>query len=500
MRGQVRPKQLPTTSSSAIPIDSFNKGFDNGLPMPTFDANDDIFDNIVMDWAIPGNNLLMDNFESISQLQPPATDDNTTSSTDNEVASGQNHADTRSDGSLRDDEIRILEYESAQRPKRSSHYLGIDVPDTLQSPNVFLQLTSMSVTLESLARQLPSFTVHSQSLNAEKLNPEFSDDEVNFGVGKTYALTHKLADIYVPLIEQTQQRKELSRDGVHDPADRPMESVDTSLLWLLFSCHNRLIDLWHAMLLHAKMVQDTDRYSPDAAGAHKARCARFKMGPYEPSSSSTVVAMEIIVLQELAMHLATRLNNLIEVMQPDNNTDGPPSTTEDNSQSLKATVLMAKALHERALAMRAEVSQQKSMLEESIAKKSSIRKGRSSNVTLRLLQNVDESPIPGELPRCIQSTISLQGNLSGWFADFFTDNLRCARDSHQGDIIIVNVFSTSFIFIAKRNYSISKSVNNDDVVTKSTTASSSTSSIASPPSPPSSAPQTFTFCNTPTIT
>lgn len=334
-----------------------------------------------MDWTIPENNLLMDNFDSISQLQPPATDDNTTSSTGSKVTSGQDHANPRSDGNLRDDEIRILEHESAQRPKRYPHYLGIDVPDTLQSPNVFLQLTNMSVTLESLARQLPSFTVHNQSLNSEKLNTELSDsgrivsdDEVNFGVGKTYALTHKLADIYVPLIEQTQQRKELSSDGLRDPADRPMESVDFSLLWLLFSCHNRLIDLWHAMLLHAKMVQDTDRYSPDGVGAHKARCARFKMGPYEPSSSSTVVAMEIIVLQELAMHLAGRLNSLIEVIEPGDSTDGSPSTTEDDSQSLKATVLMAKALHERALAMRTEISEQKSMLEESIAKKSSINK------------------------------------------------------------------------------------------------------------------------------
>lgn len=127
---------------------------------------------MVMDWTIPENNLLMDNFDSISQLQPPATDDNTTSSTSSEVLSGQNHADIRSDGNFRDDEIRILEHESAQRPKRFPHYLGIDVPDTLQSPNVFLQLTNMSVTLESLARQLPSFTVHSQSLNAEKLNPD----------------------------------------------------------------------------------------------------------------------------------------------------------------------------------------------------------------------------------------------------------------------------------------------------------------------------------------
>jgi hypothetical protein len=337
---------------------------------------------MVLDWTVPENNLLIDNFDSIPRFQPPVTDENTTLSTGSEFTSGQNRADIRSDGNFRDDEIRILEHEPAQRPKRFPHYLGIDVPDTLQSPNVFLQLTSISVTLESLARQLPSFTVHNQSLNGEKLNTELpdsggavSDDEVNFGVGKTYALTHKLADIYIPLIEQTQQQKELSSNGVREPAGRQLKSGDFSLLWLLLSCHNRLIDLWHAMLLHTKMVQDTDQYSPDAVGAHKLRCARFKMGPYEPSSSSTVVAMEIIVLQELAMHLASRLNSLIEVIEPGDSTDGFPSTTEDNSQSLKATVMAAKALHERALAMRAEISQLKSMLEESIAKKSSIEKG-----------------------------------------------------------------------------------------------------------------------------
>jgi hypothetical protein len=338
---------------------------------------------MVMDWTVPENSLLIDNFDSISQLPHSATDGNTTSSIGSEIISGQNHADITSDGNLRDDEIRILEHEPAQRPKRFPHYLGIDVPDTLQSPNVFLQLTSMSVTLESLARQLPSFTAHNEAINAESIQPDISgqiggtvsDDEVNFGVGKTYAMTHKLADIYVPLIEQAQQRKQLSSDGTLDPAGRPMDSVDYSLLWLLFSSHNRLIDLWHAMLMHAKMVQDTDRYSPDAVGAHKARCARFKMGSYEPSSSSTVVAMEIIVLQELAMHLATRLNNLIEVIQPDDSTNGSPSTTEDNSQSLKATVLTAKALHKRALAMRTEIAQLKSMLEDSITKKTSIRNG-----------------------------------------------------------------------------------------------------------------------------
>lgn len=334
-----------------------------------------------MDWTLPENNFLIDNFDSISQPQPPVTDENKTSTSDSDIYSAQNHADIRNDGSLKDDEIRVLEHESIQRPKKSTHYLGIDMPETLQSPNVFLQLSSMSIALDSLARKLPSFMVHKQAMNAGPVQPGtsdrtgdiVSDDEVNFGVGKTYALTHKLADIYIPLIEQTRQRKELNGGGGRDLEGKPTGSVDFSLLWLLFSCHNRLIDLWHAMLLHARMVQDTDRYYRDAVGAHKARCARFKMGSYEPSSSSTVVAMEIIVIQELAIHLASRLDSLIEVMQPDS-TDGSPPI-EDNSQSLEATISTGKALHGRALTMRAEISQLKSILEESIAKNSSKKEG-----------------------------------------------------------------------------------------------------------------------------
>ncbi|EED20589.1 hypothetical protein TSTA_038010 [Talaromyces stipitatus ATCC 10500] len=371
MRGQVRPKQMPAlTTSSIIPVDNFNKSFDSEFLMPAFDANDDIFDNMVMDWAVPEDGLLIDNFESTSQLQPSAADASTTTSTGNEVVSSH-----KSDGNSRDDQIHILEHEPVQRPKSSPHYLGMDVPEALQSPNIFLQLTNMSLILESLARQLPSFRVHDQTRNTEETQPELSqhtesDDEVNFGVGKTYAMTHKLADIYVSIIEPTEQRKQLCHDNILDPI--PMDSIDCSLLWLLFSCHNRLVDLWHAMLLHAKMVHDTDT---DSHG-HKARCARFKMGSYEPSSSSTVVAMEIIVLQELAMHLAARLNDLIAIIESTDETNGSGDAAQDNSQSLKATVLMAKALHERALAMRTEISQLKSMLEDSIAKRSSARKGQ----------------------------------------------------------------------------------------------------------------------------
>lgn len=338
-----------------------------------------MFDSTNLAWTTPENNFWIDSFDPVSQIQPLVIDEHANISAGSEVTSGNRHADNRHDNNLKDDGIRVLEHELAPRPKKSTRYLGIEVPDTLQSPDVFLQLTSMSVTLESLARQLPSFTVHKQAMNSQSTQPDtsdqigdiVSDDEVNFSVSKAYALTHQLADIYIPLIEQTRQRKGLSGDGIRDPAGRSMEFVDFSLLWLLFSCHNRLIDLWHAMLIHAKMVHDNS----DVFGSHKALCARFKMGPYEPSSSSTVVAMEIIVLQELAMHLATRLHNLIKVIQLDDSTDGSSNTTEANLQSLRGTVLAARALHGRALAMCTEIAQRKTILEDSIAEKASIKIG-----------------------------------------------------------------------------------------------------------------------------
>ncbi|RAO70151.1 uncharacterized protein BHQ10_006163 [Talaromyces amestolkiae] len=222
-------------------------------------------------------------------------------------------------------------------------------------------------------------------MNAEPVQPGtsdrigdiVSDDEVNFGVGKSYALTHKLADIYIPLIEQTRQRKELSGGGVRELEGRPMGSTSR---------------------LH--------------------RLARFN----------------------------------------------------DHFDTLSISTKYHSA-------------------------------GDLPNVTVRPLQNVDESPIPGEFPRRIQSTISLQGTLRGWIADFLTNNLGCASDSHQGDIIIfiIDVDSFTVILITKCNY-ISKSVNNYDNVVANSTTSPSTSSITSPSPPPPSTSQAFAVHNTPTIT
>lgn len=331
---------------------------------------------MVMDWTVQENGLLHEDVESMPQIQLP-DDINTSNTTD----SSSNSANTSShDDSL----IRILQHEPTSRPRPSSNYLGFSVPSTLQSPDIFLQLTNISVTLENLARQLPSFLVHNTEVagydeistandSRRSGNTELViDDNLEFGVGETYAITNKLVDIYIPLIEQTQQRKKTSGD-VHDLSGRPMDEVDYPLLYLLFACHNRLVDLWRSMLIHRKAVLKSPRYSPDATGRVRARCAHFKMGSYEPSLSSSVVPMEVIVLQELANHLVKRIQDLIRVIDPE---DAQSAAEDDGEaatrlQSIKAAVLSAKAVHQRALGMATEVSQLKSTLEEATTKTSS---------------------------------------------------------------------------------------------------------------------------------
>lgn len=337
------------------------------------------------------NSLLQESPDLLFQVQPPATDDATVSSDDPAKLPSQDHAGRSSNNiishHIEENHIRIMEHEPVQRPRQSPQYLGFPVPDGLQSPDVFLQLTHLMVTLENLARQLPSFSVHDEAMNRNSTQSGSStprnnasvisniDYESDFEVGKTYAVTHKLADIYIPLIEQTRQRKKLGRDKVFDPYGKPMSSIDQSLLLLLCSCHNRLIDLWHSMLVHARKIQDPDIYSADTIKEHKARCARFTMGPYEASSSSTVVDMGIIILQELAMHLANRLKNLIDVIDSEEEEEEEaviPQTNEveetaGDLQSIRSMVITAKALHRRALGMRRDISQLKSILEGAIS-------------------------------------------------------------------------------------------------------------------------------------
>jgi hypothetical protein len=316
---------------------------------------DDIFNSMVLDWSSHDNGFL----DSVP-LQP----DTSTAEPSNDDG---NTACSNGDENF----IRILQHEPTPRPQPSPYYLGHAVPDALHSPDVFLQLTNILVTLEGLARHIPSFRVHDEEqLQRGTSSTSSAEVDHDYGVSKAFAITSTLADVYIPLLEQTRQRKS------RNPASESIESTestesteslcatDYSTLHLLFACHHRLIDQWAAMLRHAEMVHKKD--SPDAK-ARASRCAQFSLGSYVPSSSATVVPMEIIVVQELAMHLASRLGELISIVSPgtDADADADVEVEVDVEVELaeKSIVLSGQALHGRAMGMRAEIARLKGALE-----------------------------------------------------------------------------------------------------------------------------------------
>ncbi|KAL1969953.1 hypothetical protein VTN77DRAFT_7463 [Rasamsonia byssochlamydoides] len=161
-------------------------------------------------------------------------------------------------------------------------------------------------------------------------------------------------------------------DAVRDPEDRPLNRIDHSLVHLLFSCHHRLIDVWHALFVHMKTCIRT--YSiPSLDARHKVHCPQMKIGSYIPSKSSTTVPMEIIALQELASQLVIRIEDLIKTMD----TEGPAEEQCTNltpDSAGQATLVAANALKERAVDMREEILDIKKQLKEEIAKQSPITK------------------------------------------------------------------------------------------------------------------------------
>ncbi|OKL57279.1 hypothetical protein UA08_07567 [Talaromyces atroroseus] len=286
---------------------------------------------MVLDWSGTGHGEgdgFLESIPSIPQLQPD-TSENGTSNTAHSSHSGNSIE--------QDNLIQILPHEPIARPQSSPYYLGYSVPDTLQSPDVFLQLTHILVTLEGLARHLPSFQTHDSSAEPTSSTTSSAEVDHNYGVSKAFAITSKLADIYIPLIEQTQQRRDQKKKKNNNNNNT---EIDYSLLHLLFACHNRLIDQWHSMLKHAEIVHKT---SPDGQ-TRQSRCAQLSLGSYVPSSSATVVPMEIIMLQELAMHLASRVDDLIGVVAANNKQEADNDIIDHHHIALSA-----KALHERAL-------------------------------------------------------------------------------------------------------------------------------------------------------
>ncbi|CRG86812.1 hypothetical protein PISL3812_03824 [Talaromyces islandicus] len=393
MRGQVRAK---APSGHEIFTDTVEVGFDRAVPVL---AEDDLFNNMAMDWSAHNSTSLNGEFDWISQLPPqteswdtpamhgeamPQFDSNTDSTSNNNIdSSNMPHSETANSFSQVDERVQIVPNEPTQRPKPSPQYLGYSMPESMQSPSLFLDLINLSVHLENLCRQLPPFSLHEAAeedsspavmdtppLSKPSASSRATDSDAESETGNVFAVMHKLVDVYQAVIKHLAQRRAM-RDEVVDSEGGRISAMDSSLIYLLFSNHHRLIDLWHSMFTHSKTVLRTDKM-PMGTERHKAHCAKMRLGSYVPSSSSTVVPMEVIVIQELALQLTKRVGDLlqaIEAAEADKQQQQQQQETTGNGMISAAT-----DLQQRMDGLQTGIQQLRDRLEEAISKQASITK------------------------------------------------------------------------------------------------------------------------------
>ncbi|QKX60635.1 uncharacterized protein TRUGW13939_07781 [Talaromyces rugulosus] len=423
MRGQVRAK---APSGHEILRDTVEAGFDEAVPVLAEGISpylfffffgmiidltgvDDLFNNMAMDWSAHNSTSLNhtslnEGFDWISQL-PPQTEswhtpamngeampqfDSNTDSTNNTDSSNKYQSEITNSYSPEDERVHIVPNEPTQRPKPSAQYLGYPVPEAMQSPSLFLDLINLSVHLENLSRQLPAFSLHETAGDDSPLGIETppsskpsasspaTESDTDPETGNVFAVMHKLVDLYQGVLTHLAQRRVMRDDSVVvDSEGGRISAHDSSLVYLLFSSHHRLIDLWHCMFTHSKTVLRTDKL-PMGAERHKAHCAKMRLGSYVPSSSSTVVPMEIIVIQELAMHLTKRVGDLLQAINSaEASSTTSPAKADKQQTSGNATVAMISAatdLQQRMVGLQTGIQQLRVGLEDAIAKQSSITK------------------------------------------------------------------------------------------------------------------------------
>lgn len=403
MRGQVRAK---ASSGHGVFRGTVEARFDEAVPVlaegiSPFSSSvsvltraDDLFNNMAMDWSAHNSTSLNGEFDWISQLPPqteswnmngeamPQFESNTDSTSDNNIdSSNKLHSETANSFSHEDERIQIVPNEPTLRPKPSAQYLGYSMPESMQSPTLFLDLVNLSVHLENLSRQLSPFSLHETETEGDDSPPGVvetppsskpsasspaTESDADPETGNVFAVMHKLVDLYQAVIQHLAQRRAM-QNKVVDSEGGHISANDASLVYLLFSNHHRLVDLWNSKFTHSNTVLRTDRL-PMGTERHKSHCAKMRLGSYVPSSSSTVVPMEITVIQELAVQLTKRVGDLQQAIE------AAEAETQQQQTTGNGMISAATDLQLRMVGLQTGIQQLRGRLEEAIAKQASITK------------------------------------------------------------------------------------------------------------------------------
>jgi hypothetical protein len=178
------------------------------------------------------------------------------------------------------------------------------------------QLAELSINLDDQACLMLPLSIHRPGSDPRPNVPYFSLD-------RTFQLTQSLVDLYPQFIktfihkEPSDLRQPLfdclsSLDPPREPPLDPIPNFDEASrtsnpapvltsnisgqrnhasILLILSCHHRLIDMWKLMFSHIYATP------ADTLGQH---CLKFKIGSFMPSTLSSAVPVEIIMIVELA--------------------------------------------------------------------------------------------------------------------------------------------------------------------------------------------------------
>ena len=250
------------------------------------------------------------------------------------------------------------------------------------------QLAELSISLEEHTSLFPPLSIHRERSDQRTNVPYFSLDQ-------TFHLTQSLIDLYPQFVKVFVSRDSIDlqqppSNGLNSleasvghasncsPKDSDMTSDIAPIPWpqpnhasilLILSCHHRLIDMWQSIFSHISAMP------AHTLGQH---CLKFKVGSFVPSTTSSAVPMEIIMVVELATQLLGRIKEMVDRIEefvPNLARDG---TTVENSPKagngersegkrpaeVDTTVVASKVVLDRAKTMVEEICRVRDVLQE----------------------------------------------------------------------------------------------------------------------------------------
>jgi hypothetical protein len=218
-------------------------------------------------------------------------------------------------------------------------------------------LSELSVELYRHSSTLPPLTVHGSHLHWRTPQPS---DCPEFKMENTFIFTVQLLDIYPKFLASLSVDDTKRSQPVEIIENQPLHAFsqgpDHASIFLLISCHNRLVDVYNQMFGHTRVVLERHSNFPPCIEGQES-CIKMSIGAFEVPES-TSITMQFLMIFEWAVQLTEHAHNLAQMVTSTVRRETAPHSARINEdmtsglaasqEALEATVLACKKLRSRA--------------------------------------------------------------------------------------------------------------------------------------------------------